>query len=343
MQAHQLRHAQGGVGVVDVDGHLVGQVVQGLVLPQVLFQDALHRGGHQQVLLAQAQDLARLMVVGGIENLGDDLRHGVPLQSLGVVAPGEGRHIEAAGGLGAPQDQLIHRAAVISGDVHIIRNGHHRLVVEQGHPELAVVVPAVDLAAQLDLHGLVLPGVDPHIAHAQPIVGELHLPAVHDLLLEDAELVADGKAGDRHVQAGGGVHIAGGQPPQAAVAQTGVRLHGVQVVDVHAVVGQGGGELLLQAQIVQVVAQGCAHQELHGHIVYLFLMLLGHLAAVFGVFDQQHVIDHIAQRPVDLLGGGAVHVAAVTQQKGLIHRFDYLFLVHFELLCGNRISRSGIP
>ena len=78
-QAHQLGHAQRGVGVVDVDGHLVCQVVQGLVVPQMLFQDALHRGGHQQILLAQAQDLAGLVVVGGVEDLGDDLGHGVPL------------------------------------------------------------------------------------------------------------------------------------------------------------------------------------------------------------------------------------------------------------------------
>ena len=41
------------MGVVDVDGHLVGQVVQAPVLPQVLSQNGLHRGGHQQILLAR--------------------------------------------------------------------------------------------------------------------------------------------------------------------------------------------------------------------------------------------------------------------------------------------------
>ena len=208
---------------------------------------------------------------------------------------------------------------MVAGDEHVIGHGHDGLIVQVGDPVFPIVVPAVDLAAELDLHSLVLPGVDPHITHIQPVVGEFHLPAVHNLLLEDAELIADGETGDGHVQAGGGIHIAGGQPAQAAVAQPGVGLHGVQIVNVDAVMGQGGGEILLQAQIIQIVAQGSAHQELHGHIVYLLAVLVGHFTAVRGVFDQQHIVDHAAQGAVDLLGGGFFHTAAVPQQENVVH------------------------
>jgi len=38
-------------------------------------------------------------------------------------------------------------------------------------------------------------GDEPGVAQAKPVVGQLHLLAVNDLLLEDAQLIADGIAG----------------------------------------------------------------------------------------------------------------------------------------------------
>ena len=40
---HQLRHAQGRMGVVDVDGDLVSKVVERVIVLQVLVQDRLQR------------------------------------------------------------------------------------------------------------------------------------------------------------------------------------------------------------------------------------------------------------------------------------------------------------
>ena len=42
-QAHQLRHAQGRMGIVDVDGDLVSKVVERVIVLQVLIQDRLQR------------------------------------------------------------------------------------------------------------------------------------------------------------------------------------------------------------------------------------------------------------------------------------------------------------
>ena len=245
-QTHQLGHAQSGVGVIDVDGHLVGQVVQTAIGLQVLAQNGLEGGRYQQILLAQAQPLASDVIIGRVEDFGDDLGHGVALQSLGVVAPGESGHIEAAGRLGAPQHQLVHGVGVVAGNIHVVGHSHDGLIVDVGHTVLAVVVPAVGFAAELDLHGLVLSGHQPHIAHGQPVVGELHLPAIDDLLLEDTKLIADGIARAGNAQSGGRIHIAGGQTAQTAVAQTGIRLHLIQVMDVDAALIQCLGEQLFQ-------------------------------------------------------------------------------------------------
>ena len=193
--AHELGHAQGGVGVVDVDGDLVGEVAEGLILLVVNAQDALQRRRHQQILLLQAQPLAGEVVVGGVEHLGNGLRHGVLLQGADVVAAGEGGHVEAVGLLGAPEGQLVHLVGTVAGDIEVVGHGHDLLVAHVRHAELAVVHPLLGLAAQTHFHSVVLAGLEPHVAHVEPVVGEFHLPAVHDLLLEDAELIADGEAG----------------------------------------------------------------------------------------------------------------------------------------------------
>ena len=217
-QAHQLRYAERRMGVVDVDGQLVGQIGIGVILLIVLFQDALQGGGNQQVLLLQAQALALNVIVRRVKDLGDRFRHGVLLQRADVVAAGESRHIEALRQLGAPEDQAVGSVAVIAGDEHIMRHGDDGVIADLRDLEAAVVHPLADLATKLDLHGVILAGAEPYVAHFQPVIREFHLPAVDDLLAENAEFIADGAAGDGIAKAGACVHIARRQTAEAAVA-----------------------------------------------------------------------------------------------------------------------------
>ena len=90
------------------------------------------------------------------------------------------------------------------------------------HPALVPVVHHT--AAEADLLGLVHLGDEPGVAQAQPVVGLLHLASIYDLLLEDAQLIANRIAGGRDLQGGHGVQITGGQAAQTAVAQAGIRL-----------------------------------------------------------------------------------------------------------------------
>ena len=56
------------------------------------------------------------------------------------------------------------------------------------------------------------------------VIGQLHLLAIHNLLLEDPQLITDGVPSGGDLQRGHGIQIAGSQPPQASVAKAGVRL-----------------------------------------------------------------------------------------------------------------------
>ena len=77
------------MGVVDLDDMLLVEVAEGAVLRLVLAADVLHGGGDEEILLLEPEGLALVVVVLGVEDLGDGLGHGLLLGGLQVLAPGE--------------------------------------------------------------------------------------------------------------------------------------------------------------------------------------------------------------------------------------------------------------
>ena len=191
----------------------------------------------------------------------------------------------------------------------------------------AVGVPHVlHRTAEADLLGLVHLGDEPGPAPVQPVVGQLDLLAVHDLLLEDAQLVADGVAGEGDVQGGGGVQVAGRQTAQAAVAQTGVGLLLEEVGGGEAQGLNGLGQGLHHPQVVGVLPQGTAHEELHGQVVDLAGVLVPLLVGGFELALGDDVPHHQGTGLEHLLGGGLVHVPAEVPAQladNQVHQFFF--------------------
>ena len=173
----------------------------------------------------------------------------------------------------------------------------------------ALVLIGLDAPAEVDVDGLLGMGDLPDVAGGQPVVRHLHLIAVHQLLAEQAELIADGAAHGGQLQRGQGIQEAGGQAAQAAVAQAGLRLFLKDDGAVDAQLVQGLHVILFVDQVHHVVVQGAAHQELSGQVVDLLGLLL--LASVAGIAAALHdfVAHHQRQRLVKLLGRGVVDVA----------------------------------
>ena len=308
---HQLGDSQGGVGVVDLDDVLQVEIAQGAVLRPVLAHDGLDGGGDEKVLLLQPQGLALVVVVLGVEHLGDGLRHGLLLHRPQVLAGGEQVHIHRGGALGVPQPQQVAVLGVVAGDLHVLGHRQHRVVAGVLHPVAALVIPLVlHLAAEVDLLHLVHLGDQPGVAQAQPVVGQLHLLAVHDLLLENAQLIADGVAGGGNLQGGHGVQIAGGQAAQAAVAQAGVGLGLEQVGGGEAQSLDGALQLLQHAQVVGVLHQGPAHKKLQGQVVDLPLVLLRHMVGGFHLTLGHDIPQHHSAGLEHMQAGGLLHVPA---------------------------------
>ena len=182
--AHQLGNGQGGVGVVDVDGGVVRQVVQGAELLEVAAHDVLHRGGDQEILLRQPQGFALPVIIGGVEHLGDDLGHGLLLHGAHILTLVEQGHVHARGG-GAPQPQGGHAAAILARDHQVVGLGDDDVGVVVHHVVEAVVVPPFpDIAV-----GQFGPGQQPAFPAGEPEIGQLGLPAVHQLLAENAVFI----------------------------------------------------------------------------------------------------------------------------------------------------------
>ena len=123
-----------------------------------------------------------------------------------------------------------------------------------------------------------------------------------ELLLEDAELVADAVADRRPLEGGQRVEVARGQPAEAAVAQPRLRLARQHLVEILAEPRERFARLRLDLEVEQVVAQLRPHQELGGQVA-------GHLPAeVEGRLGRRHpvVLHAVAHgqrgRPVVVLG-----------------------------------------
>ena len=192
--AHHLGDGNGRVGVVQLDGNLVSQIVQRAVLVQVVLQDVGDGRSREEILLAQTQDLALGVVVVGVEDLGDQLCGGRMADGGVVVAGVEAAHIKA-GGLGLPQTQLGNAVGAVTGHIHIVGYGDDRVVVLVLYMVEAALPRLDGLTVKADLLRLIGVALDPDLTAGQPVVGSLLLPAVHDLLLEDAVLIQDGVAG----------------------------------------------------------------------------------------------------------------------------------------------------
>jgi hypothetical protein len=155
---------------------------------------------------------------------------------------------------------------------HLLRDPPDAVVPGEVLVLLGVPTPVDDVAG---VRLVDLPGVSAH----QPVVGLFDLPALVDLLVEDPELVADPVSDRRSFERRQRVEIAGGQPAEAAVAQSGFLLARHDLVQLLAQRRQRLAGLGLDAEVQQVVAELRAHQELGrqvtGHLAGLFEPVLG--------------------------------------------------------------------
>ena len=105
--------------------------------------------------------------------------------------------------------------------------------------------------AELHLIGDLRKGDLPGVAPTQPLVGHLHLPAVADFLVEDAELVAKAVADCRHAEGRERLQEAGREPSEPAVAEARLFFLFDQLVEVEPEELDGLPELVDQPRLIR--------------------------------------------------------------------------------------------
>ena len=256
------------MGVVELDRDLRRELVPApRPLPEAP-EDVLQGGGDEEVLLLEPQLLAGVLVVRGIEDLGDVLGLVLVLHRPHVFAGVEAQEVELAARLRRPQPEGVH---VVGAEAHDQGVVGHRVDVLGVDP--AGEVPALRvthvLGAAVELHReeSVRTRDLPWVAVAKPVVGGLDLEAVPDALLEDPVFVADAVAVEGHPQGGRRLEKAGREAAKAPVAEARVPLLLLQLLEVVAQTFEGFAVGVLRPEAQDVVEESPAHEELEGEVV----------------------------------------------------------------------------
>src|SRR6516225_5997750 len=135
------------------------------------------------------------------------------------------------------------------------RNPPHALA-SVGVREGLTVTAETYIAAELGVHDL------PGVTFLQPLVDHLDLRAATNLLIEDAEFIADPVTDGGELERCERVHVAGSEAPEAAVAEARFLFQCEQLVEILIEGGHGRTRVRGDVEAQQVVAQLRAHQEL---------------------------------------------------------------------------------
>jgi len=157
------------------------------------------------------------------------------------------------------------------------------------------------VATEADIRGDVVVHDLPRVAHLQPLVGDLDLSAIAELLFEHAELVVDSVTDRRYLERRHRIEVAGREPPQSATAEAGLWFEREQRVEIlverrHGLAGVG-----LSAEVDEVVAELRADEVLRRQVdgdLHVALLVGGHRT----LLARQHAVAHaVCERHVPVV------------------------------------------
>ena len=210
-QTHQFCDGDGGVGVVELNGPVLREVVNGQPAVIEAAQHVLKGAAHKEVLLLQAEPPAFIGAVVRVQHFGEGFAAHLLFHGAVVITNVEGVEVKAFCGIGAPETQTIAGVHAVAENGHIV--GHANGVI-RWDPARAVVAFVVEVAlraaAKTHKAGLIGLGQFPGPTPLQPLVSDLHLPAITDQLIKNSKFVADAIARGWNLQACERLHVASG-------------------------------------------------------------------------------------------------------------------------------------
>ena len=200
-QSHQLGDCNGRVGVIQLRGKSCVKLLQASSLSKMKANHVLQGTGYEEVLLFEAQLFALQWFVIGIEHFGNVLRGHFLFNCAVIVSDVKRGKVERFRRFRTPQTQQTAGVHAVAGNEAVVGNTlDHPL----GSPAYTIatllVLVGFGVAAEFHFEGYFRTGDFPRIAEMQPFVCALDLPAVVDLLIKNAELVANTVANRRYAE-----------------------------------------------------------------------------------------------------------------------------------------------
>ena len=207
------------------------------------------------------------MVVVRIQNLRNCICHGVLAQCAGIIALVELLHVKTRS-LCLPKTQCRNAFAAVTGNIHIIRNGNNGVVIYMREVVILILPVFLNLPFKMYFYGFFRLWIQPNASAREPVIRQFCLPAVFQLLLENAVFIADGVTGCRNLLGCHCIQVASSQTTQAAVSKTCVRFTFINFIQIDVEFLQNGSDIIYQFQVIQSGFQRAAHQKFHGKVIY---------------------------------------------------------------------------
>ena len=237
------------------------KVMQAAPKAQVGANHVLQRAGNEKILLFKPQAFALFRLIIRVKDLGEIGGGDIFLDSTVVITLVEYPEAKQARCLGLPQPQQAHCINAKTGDRCIVGHAFDDALRNPANlPAAGVRCIHFRVTAQLDLEGILRPGNLPGVAQLQPVVGPFDLPAILQLLIEDAKLITNTVTDRRNLGGRQGVHITGGQPPQSTITQTRFFLLLEQLIDIDIKPCEGLLNGIAETQVDHVVREMGAGQ-----------------------------------------------------------------------------------
>ena len=273
---HQLCHRDGGMGIVHLENCLLIELPDVAVMLFIFLDRCLKAGGYEEVLLFQTQLLTCHMVIVRVKHLYDIAGKVLLLHCLLIITLVERVQTKVHNGLRIPDTKGIYDVVVVSQDRHIVGNRLNRLVslMDEAVGSCSGIIFHTDISAEMYFLGIFRTAQFEGVSVLQPVIRNLNLESVLDLLLEHTVMITDAASVSTVVQCRQRIQEAGCQTAETAVAQSRIRLLVLDHVQIQSQLLQSLFHLIVGGKVEKIVSQGAAHQELHGHVVYDLGILL---------------------------------------------------------------------
>ena len=145
------------MGIVQLEYYLFVEFPDVIVFLLILPDRPLDAGGNKEILLLQAQLLARVVVVIGVKDLHNGLGQVLLLHSLLVISPVKGIQVEGVNGFRIPDAKGIYHIVAVSDNRQVIGHCADRLVSVLYKMVYAALVFYTHITAEFDLSGILRP------------------------------------------------------------------------------------------------------------------------------------------------------------------------------------------